>query len=94
MLTNKDLIHVADLGMGDAIILSQIENAQNDFDANTNALMDLKKAGLSDAVLSKVIQAANNTAKKVVDPMTLLLHTGRVSTTSTIQRISWKCCPR
>lgn len=68
VLTNKDLIQMAELGMGDAIIISQIENSNNDFDASTAALLALKKAGLSDAVLAKVIQAGNDSAKKVVDP--------------------------
>lgn len=68
VLTNQQLIQMAELGMGDAIILSRIENTNNDFDASTTALMALKKAGLSDAVLAKVIEAANNTARKVVDP--------------------------
>lgn len=68
ILTNQHLVQMAQLGMGEAIILSQIENSNNDFDVSTTALMELKKAGLSDAVLAKVIQAANNTAKKVVDP--------------------------
>lgn len=68
ILTNKDLIQMAELGMGDAIILSQIENSNNDFDLSTSSLLQLKKAGLSDAVLAKVIEAGKNTARKVVDP--------------------------
>ncbi|MEO8589546.1 MAG: hypothetical protein ABI432_09270 [Flavobacteriales bacterium] len=68
VLTNNALIQMAQLGMGDAIILSQIENSSNDFDVSTSALMELKKAGLSDAVLAQVIHAARNTAQKVVDP--------------------------
>ncbi|MBK8498689.1 MAG: hypothetical protein IPL52_07695 [Flavobacteriales bacterium] len=68
ILTNKDLIQMAELGMGEAIIISQIENSNNDFDVSTSALLAMKKAGLSDAVLAKVIEAGNNTAKKVVDP--------------------------
>ncbi|MBK6829389.1 MAG: hypothetical protein IPG92_00965 [Flavobacteriales bacterium] len=68
ILTNQHLMQMAELGMGEAIILSQIENSNNDFDVSTSALMALKKAGLSDAVLAKVIGAANNSAQKVVDP--------------------------
>lgn len=67
VLTNQHLIQMAELGMGDAIIMSQIENANNDFDASTTALLALKKAGLSDAVLAKVIEADNNSDRKVVD---------------------------
>lgn len=68
ILTNKDLIQMAELGMGETIILSRIENSNNDFDASTPALLALKKAGLGDVVLAKVIDASNDSAKKVVDP--------------------------
>lgn len=67
ILTNKDLIQMAELGMGEAIILSRIETSNNDFDASTQALMELKRAKLSDNVLAKVILAANDKSKKVVD---------------------------
>lgn len=68
VLTNQDLIQMAELGMGEAIVLSQIENTSNDFDVSTSALMVLKKVGLSDLVVAKVIGAANNTGQKVIDP--------------------------
>ncbi len=67
-LTNQQLIQMVELGMGDAIILSQIENSNNDFDVSTPALLVMKQAGMSDAVLAKVIEAAKNTSRKVVDP--------------------------
>jgi hypothetical protein len=67
ILTNQDLIQMAELGMGDAIILSSIDNSNNDFDGSTPALLQMKKAGLSDVVLAKVIEAANNSSRKVVD---------------------------
>lgn len=67
-LGNKDLIQMAEFGMGEAIILSQIENSNNDFDVSTPALLVLKKAGLSDVVLAKVIEAGKSSAKKVSDP--------------------------
>ncbi|MCC6541823.1 MAG: hypothetical protein IT225_06350 [Flavobacteriales bacterium] len=68
ILTNNDVMQMAELGMGEAIILSQIENSNNNFDVSTSALMVMKKAGLSDAVIAKVIVAGKNTAQKVVDP--------------------------
>lgn len=72
ILTNKDLIQMAELGMGETIILSRIGNTANDFDASTPALISLKNAGLSDQVLTAVIDAANNSSKKVVDANDLL----------------------
>lgn len=67
ILTNQQLIQMIELGMGEAIIISQIESSPNDFDVSTPALMELKKAGLSDALLGKMITAGKNTAQKVVD---------------------------
>jgi len=67
VLTNQDLIQLAKMGMGDAILLSKIKNANNDFDASTAALMALKAAGIGDAVLAEVITAANDPARKTVD---------------------------
>ncbi len=67
VLTNQDLIQLAKMGMGDAILLSKIKNANNDFDASTSALMDLKAAGIGDAVLAEVITAESDPARKTVD---------------------------
>jgi hypothetical protein len=72
VLTNEHLIQMAELGMGESIILSQIENTSNAFDVSTQALFALKKAGLSDAVLAKMIEASNNATLKAVDPNDVL----------------------
>lgn len=67
ILTNKDLIQMAQLGMGDAIILSQIESSSNKFDVSTPGLLELKKSGLSDTVIAKVIAAGKDDTKRAVD---------------------------
>ncbi|MCC6911641.1 MAG: hypothetical protein IT224_06400 [Flavobacteriales bacterium] len=67
ILTNQDLIQMAQLDMGEAIILRSIDNSNNDFDVSTPALLQMKAAGLGDAVLAKVIQAGSSTTHKVVD---------------------------
>lgn len=67
ILTNKDLIQMAQLGMGDAIILSQIESSSNKFDVSTPGLLELKKSGLSDMVIAKVISAGKDESKRAVD---------------------------
>lgn len=68
ILTNRDLIQLAELGMGEAVILARIESTDNNFETSTAALIELKKAGLSDAVIAKVIEAGNaNSHSKVVD---------------------------
>jgi len=67
ILANADLMAMAKMGMGDAIILSQIDNSKNNFNVNTSALMEMKQAGLSDTVLAKVIEAAKDDSRKSVD---------------------------
>lgn len=67
VLTNKDLIQMGQLGMGDAIIISQIESSTNEFDVSTPGLLELKKSGLSDAVIAKVISAGKDESKRAVD---------------------------
>ncbi|MCW5900017.1 MAG: hypothetical protein KIT10_12180 [Flavobacteriales bacterium] len=54
VLTNKDLVQLVELGMGEEVILSKIATSLNDFDTSTEALVILKKAGLSSAVIAKV----------------------------------------
>ncbi|MEZ4757670.1 MAG: hypothetical protein R2817_12650 [Flavobacteriales bacterium] len=68
VLTNADLLQLAELGMGETIILSRVETAANTFDVSTSALVAMKRAGLSDAVLAAVVKAANDPARKAVDP--------------------------
>ncbi|WKZ65447.1 MAG: hypothetical protein QY325_11820 [Flavobacteriales bacterium] len=67
VLTNADLIQLAELGMGESIILSRVETAANTFDVSTSALIALKRAGLTDPVLAAVVKAANDPARKAVD---------------------------
>lgn len=67
ILTNKDLIQMHQLGMGESIIKSRIESTNNDFDASTPALMELKRAGLGDELLAAVISASKDATRKVVD---------------------------
>jgi len=67
VLANADIIAMAKMGMGDAIIIRQIENSKNNFIVSTSALMEMKQAGLSDTVLAKVIEAAKDDSRKSVD---------------------------
>ncbi len=68
VLTNKDLVQLAELGMGEEVILSKIATSLNDFDTSTDALVELKKAGMSSAVIAKVVEAGNSSShSKVID---------------------------
>lgn len=61
ILTNNDLIQLARHGMGDQVIISRIESSRDYlFDISTEALIELKMAGVSDPVIAKVIESANS----------------------------------
>jgi hypothetical protein len=58
LLTNGMVIRMARAKLGDAVILDKIRTSQCDFNTSTDALIDLKQAGVSDAVLQAMIAAA------------------------------------
>ena len=68
VLTNQDVISLSQLEMGDAIILNKISNSMGNYDVSTNGLIGLKKAGVSDAVIAKLVEAASDDTKHAEDP--------------------------
>lgn len=56
VLTNNDIVKMARVKLGDGIIISKIKASPPNFDMSVNALVKLKEAGVSDAV----IQAMND----------------------------------
>lgn len=55
---------MAQLDIDKRIILSSIDNSNNDFDVSTPALLQMEdEQGLGDAVLAKVIQAGSSTTQ-------------------------------
>ena len=57
-LTNDDIQKMASSGFGDDVILSAIAANDTNFDVSVEALTSLKAAGVSDKVLSAMLQAA------------------------------------
>jgi len=55
-LTNDKVIRMASAKLGDAVILGKIKTSQCSFDTSTDALIKLKNAGVSDAVLQTMIE--------------------------------------
>lgn len=66
-LTNQSMIDMVKLGFGDPIILSKIKTSNNNFDLTTNALMELKKNNVTDAVISAMMEGASDPTRKVID---------------------------
>jgi len=58
-VTNAQIIEMAKVGLGEEIVLSKIRTSGGDFDVSATALIELKKAGLSDAVISAMMEKTN-----------------------------------
>lgn len=83
-MTNAEVINLAKAGLNPTIIVNKIGTSKTDFDLSTDSLIELKKAGVTDAVVNAMLQAksggkmgmnaiaGNNTAAKgdPNDPMT------------------------
>jgi len=56
-LANDDVIKMAQAQLPDSVIIAKIKSSRNEFDTSPNALIRLKQAGVSDAVLSVMIES-------------------------------------
>jgi len=54
-LTNNDIISLARAGLSDAVIVSAIQKSPTQFDLGPEALINLKKAGVSNTVIETMI---------------------------------------
>jgi hypothetical protein len=62
-MTNRDVIRLAQAKVSDEIIIEKIKQSQTNFDLSTDAIVQLKTAGVSEAVLKAMMNAsANSTA--------------------------------
>jgi uncharacterized protein YkwD len=62
-ITNADIIEMLQAGISDRIIIPTIQRAPTNFDTSTDALVALKKAGASEALLAVVISAPRFSAQ-------------------------------
>lgn len=60
LLTNASIIQMKELGFDDSLIISKIETSEFDFKTSIPDIAELKKAGVSDAVLSKIMHINRN----------------------------------
>jgi hypothetical protein len=61
-LTNADIINVAKSGVGEQTIVLMIQKAVPKFDTSPEAVIELKKAGISDVVLNAILSVPPNIA--------------------------------
>jgi len=58
ILTNTDIINIAKSGVGEQTIVLMIQKASTKFDTSAEAVIELKKAGVSDAVLNAMLTSS------------------------------------
>jgi hypothetical protein len=61
-LKNDDIVKMVQAGLDDTIIITKIKSSQCDFDTSTDALISLKKRGVSNAVLTAMAGAISPAA--------------------------------
>jgi len=58
-LSNKDVVKLAKLGLGDAVVIAKINQAAGvDFDLTTDGLVQLKQAGVSGPIIAAMLERA------------------------------------
>jgi hypothetical protein len=68
-LTNTQIVDMIKAGLSQEIILNKIKSTSTNFDISTNALIDLKGAGVGDAVITQMIETAKNLPAKRVEKL-------------------------
>ncbi len=57
VLTNEEVIKLVQAKLPDSVVLAKIKSSSCDFDTSTDALVKLKRAGVSDSVLEAIVDA-------------------------------------
>src|SRR4051812_36488605 len=57
MMTNDEVISLATAGLNSSIIVNKIRISKSNFDTSTDALIKLKKAGISDEIINAMLEA-------------------------------------
>jgi hypothetical protein len=57
-LSNKSIIELTKGGLADSVIIKKIKSSKCNFDTSTDALVSLRKAGVSNQVISAMVEAA------------------------------------
>jgi hypothetical protein len=57
VMTNDEVISLAKAGLNSSIIVNKIRTSKSNFDLSTDALIKLKKAGVSDEIVNAMLEA-------------------------------------
>lgn len=60
-MTNQEVISLTNAGLNKSVIVNKIRTSKSKFDLSTNALIELKKAGVDDDVVAAMLQAKTGT---------------------------------
>src|SRR5215204_1443043 len=69
-LNNKDLVEMSKSGLPEMIILAKIKSSVGNFDTSPAALQELKKEGVSDAVIIAIVQPDESKPGRMRDELT------------------------
>lgn len=58
VLTNADILKMVEAKLGDDIIIGKIKSSPGNFDTSIDAVLKLKAAGVSDAVIRAIVEAS------------------------------------
>ena len=56
-MTNEEVITLAKAGLNQSIIIDKIKTTKTNFDLSTDSLIKLKQAGVSDAIVTAMLEA-------------------------------------
>lgn len=65
VLTNADIIEMAKAGLGAKVILDKIKSSTCEFDGSAKSLIELKKAGVEDEVISEIIEKSKKQRERI-----------------------------
>ncbi|WP_047445746.1 hypothetical protein [Alistipes sp. ZOR0009] len=75
VLTNKNIVELCKLGIGNAAILAKIRSTPGNYDVTVEGMKLLKKNGISDAVIAAMIEAQSG-SKTVSNPKQTTTNSG------------------
>lgn len=95
VLTNKAVVEMVKAGFSEEIIKTKIKTSKSSFDTSAAALQDLKKAGVSEAVILAIMQKSagmevviNNSGTSDESPVTVTIPDGTELKIATTEEIS------
>lgn len=63
ILTNQTVVSMVKAGLGEDLIISKIKNSQNQFDVTITGILKLKEEGVSEDIITTMIDSAGNSGK-------------------------------